>query len=186
MTGLGQDWRHCSRCLGEDGEMFFPDPTDHLGNVRAKEFCRPCPVREACLQWAVENDIRHGVWGGMLPEERGVATRHTVIHPRRCRDCRDIFYSRREIQVRCSPCSRAHQPNPARPPKWLMEHGRQIAELRASGASDREIGRVFGAKFSTVNKVRHALGIALDGTVAASSPLAQTPAQSITKTLEAA
>lgn len=170
---LLQDWRNDSRCRDTDPELFFPDPTDHLGNVQAKEFCKPCPVRAECLRWAVDNDIRHGVWGGLLPEERGVNTRHTVIHPRCCRDCGEPFYSRREIQVRCSTCSKAHQPNPARPPKWLMEHGRQIAELRASGASDREIGRVFGTKFSTVSKVRHALGIALDGTVDPSSPLAQ-------------
>lgn len=30
-----------------------------------KEFCRPCPVRRACLDWAVDTGQSEGVWGGL-------------------------------------------------------------------------------------------------------------------------
>jgi Transcription factor WhiB len=37
---------------------------------RAKAICRICPVRMPCLQWAVENGEKNGIWGGMTSEER--------------------------------------------------------------------------------------------------------------------
>lgn len=39
----------------------------------AKSFCKKCPHQSECLQFAVENDIRDGIWGGLLPEERDSA-----------------------------------------------------------------------------------------------------------------
>lgn len=42
-----------------------PDP-----NEAAKTVCKGCDVREKCLTWALEMDERHGVWGGLSPEER--------------------------------------------------------------------------------------------------------------------
>lgn len=39
----------------------------------AKSFCKQCVHRVECLQFAVENGISDGIWGGMLPEERNTA-----------------------------------------------------------------------------------------------------------------
>lgn len=42
----------------------------------AKKVCEECPVREICLEVALQfergkaGDMRHGVWGGHTPEER--------------------------------------------------------------------------------------------------------------------
>jgi WhiB family redox-sensing transcriptional regulator len=60
-------------CVDEDPELFFP-----IGNTgpallqiqEAKQVCRKCPVRDACLQWALEKGYEHGVWGGMSEDER--------------------------------------------------------------------------------------------------------------------
>ena len=69
------DWRHHALCRDEDPELFFP-----IGNTgpallqieEAKQVCRRCDVRDACLQWALEAGQDHGVWGGLSEDERRV------------------------------------------------------------------------------------------------------------------
>lgn len=31
---------------------------------------RPCPLLSSCLEFAMTNNERYGIWGGMTPEER--------------------------------------------------------------------------------------------------------------------
>lgn len=55
-------------CRNEDLELFFA-----VGDGReeeAKAVCRRCPVRWECLTYALETRQRHGVWGGLTPDER--------------------------------------------------------------------------------------------------------------------
>lgn len=51
-----------------DTNMFFPDTPEEMR--AAKEFCRKCPVREACLEFALETRQDNGVWGGASEKER--------------------------------------------------------------------------------------------------------------------
>lgn len=67
------DWRLASRCASESPDDFFPvgtGPTARAQARRAKAVCRECVVREQCLRWALENDVPHGVLGGLDEEER--------------------------------------------------------------------------------------------------------------------
>ena len=50
------------------GELFFPEKGGTT--TPAKQICRLCPVREACLEYALEQDERFGVWGGLSERER--------------------------------------------------------------------------------------------------------------------
>jgi hypothetical protein len=52
----------------DTGELWFPEKGG--SNATAKQVCQACPVREACLQWAVDHDERYGVWGGLSERER--------------------------------------------------------------------------------------------------------------------
>ena len=55
-------------CGQVDPELFFPEKG---GSVKEpKEVCAVCPVRVECLAWALANDVRHGVWGGLSERER--------------------------------------------------------------------------------------------------------------------
>ncbi len=44
-------------------DPFFPDKGE--GTKRAKQICRWCPVKDACAQWAEDNRVKVGVWGGV-------------------------------------------------------------------------------------------------------------------------
>ncbi|MFH8801861.1 WhiB family transcriptional regulator [Streptomyces sp. NPDC017936] len=67
------DWRQHAVCRHEDPDLFFPIGTTGpalLQTEQAKAVCRRCPVREPCLEWALETDQTLGVWGGTSETER--------------------------------------------------------------------------------------------------------------------
>ncbi|GKQ35610.1 WhiB family transcriptional regulator [Streptomyces sp. A012304] len=67
------DWRQRAACRHEDPELFFPIGTSGpalMQTEQAKAVCRRCPVREPCLEWAMETDQTLGVWGGTSESER--------------------------------------------------------------------------------------------------------------------
>ncbi|MFW0119800.1 WhiB family transcriptional regulator [Rothia sp. P5764] len=61
-------WQADALCAQTDPEAFFPEKG---GSTRdAKRVCSECPVREACLEYAMDNDERFGIWGGLSERER--------------------------------------------------------------------------------------------------------------------
>lgn len=66
-------WPRWAACLTEDPELFFPAGATGAALEQieqAKTVCRSCPVKQQCLQWALDNHQDHGVWGGLSEEER--------------------------------------------------------------------------------------------------------------------
>lgn len=61
-------WMARARCRGTDPEIFHPVEEADAGE--AKEICAACPVREACLEFAIEMREKDGVWGGLTADER--------------------------------------------------------------------------------------------------------------------
>ncbi|MEZ2121510.1 MULTISPECIES: WhiB family transcriptional regulator [unclassified Corynebacterium] len=63
-----QEWQEQALCAETDPEAFFPDKG---GSTReAKRICQACGVRDECLEYALENDERFGIWGGLSERER--------------------------------------------------------------------------------------------------------------------
>jgi len=61
-------WQTDSLCAQTDPEAFFPEKG---GSTReAKKICGTCEVRSRCLDYALENDERFGIWGGLSERER--------------------------------------------------------------------------------------------------------------------
>ena len=61
-------WQADSLCAQTDPEAFFPEKG---GSTRdAKKICTSCEVRTQCLQYALANDERFGIWGGLSERER--------------------------------------------------------------------------------------------------------------------
>lgn len=55
-------------CKGQDTELWYS--ADVYAQQRAKDVCRTCPVRDACLQWAIDAGENNGIWGGLTPLQR--------------------------------------------------------------------------------------------------------------------
>ena len=61
-------WRLDALCAETDPESFFPEKG---GSTReAKRVCTGCEVRAECLEFALANDERFGIWGGLSERER--------------------------------------------------------------------------------------------------------------------
>lgn len=69
MVGIEtQGWARDAKCLSADPDTFFPEKG---GSTReAKRICAMCDVRQQCLEFALSNDERFGIWGGMSERER--------------------------------------------------------------------------------------------------------------------
>jgi WhiB family redox-sensing transcriptional regulator len=61
-------WVSQGVCGQVDPELFFPEKGG--STKEAKLVCRSCPVKAECLAFALEHDVRFGVWGGMSERER--------------------------------------------------------------------------------------------------------------------
>lgn len=79
---IAVDWRYQAACRETDPELFFP-----IGNTgpallqieEAKAVCRRrCPVKEQCLQWALDTNQSEGVWGGLSQGERRAMKRRAA------------------------------------------------------------------------------------------------------------
>lgn len=61
-------WTVDALCAQTDPEVFFPEKS---GTTKpAKRICDGCPVRQQCLDYALDNEEPFGIWGGLSVRER--------------------------------------------------------------------------------------------------------------------
>ncbi|MET9449891.1 WhiB family transcriptional regulator [Streptomyces cinerochromogenes] len=80
-----ENWRDHAACRHEDPDLFFPIGTTGPAQVQseqAKAVCRRCPVRDQCLEWAMDTDQSIGIWGGTTELERRTLRRRARSRPR--------------------------------------------------------------------------------------------------------
>ena len=69
-------WKEQARCKGEPLNTFFivgpleNEKQAHADWSRINELCGKCPVQQECLDYAVNNYIRQGIWGGKTFAQR--------------------------------------------------------------------------------------------------------------------
>ncbi|MFC7908326.1 WhiB family transcriptional regulator [Streptomyces nigra] len=67
-------WQERGRCHGlpaeEIDELFFHAARDRAAIDAAKAICGSCPVKKECFDYALDNEIRQGMWGGLTEDER--------------------------------------------------------------------------------------------------------------------
>lgn len=65
---IEDQWQERALCAQTDPEAFFPEKG---GSTReAKRICLGCEVKDECLEYALANDERFGIWGGLSERER--------------------------------------------------------------------------------------------------------------------
>jgi WhiB family redox-sensing transcriptional regulator len=72
--GLASDPDSPTGWMGEGNCRMYPPatffPSDGVGVDRARKICAGCPVLDTCLEYALQERIEHGVWGGCSERER--------------------------------------------------------------------------------------------------------------------
>ena len=61
-------WQERANCLGVDPELFFPERG--ASTREAKSVCAGCAVRLECLEYALRNHEKFGIWRGLSERER--------------------------------------------------------------------------------------------------------------------
>ena len=80
MLEMANDWQRLAACKGPYAELFFPPSLperkeDKLDReASAKAICDDCQVRRYCLEYAIDIQEPHGIWGGLNEMERRVHT----------------------------------------------------------------------------------------------------------------
>ncbi|MEL6892410.1 MAG: WhiB family transcriptional regulator [Actinomycetota bacterium] len=70
------DWQEVAACAGDAQALFYPPLAGErkkakaMRERRAKNLCDHCAVKEECLDHALRNDERYGIWGGLTDTER--------------------------------------------------------------------------------------------------------------------
>jgi WhiB family redox-sensing transcriptional regulator len=61
-------WMSEGKCRELSPTVFFP--SDGIGVQAAQRICAECSVADVCLQYALDERVDHGVWGGKSERER--------------------------------------------------------------------------------------------------------------------
>src|SRR4051794_38026037 len=81
LLGIGleadaQSWQERALCAETDPEAFFPEKG---GSTReAKKICPGCEVKAECLEYALSQDERFRIWGGLSERAPGRLPRRAV------------------------------------------------------------------------------------------------------------
>ena len=92
------NWMESAVCRQTDLSLWFPEkenpnPAGLIRTIRAAQnVCRTCPVQTECLDYALTNNERHGIWAGInmntaksqirdqLRLQRGIEVREAFEH----------------------------------------------------------------------------------------------------------
>ncbi len=61
-------WMNSGKCREYPPNTFFP--SDSVGVSIARRICAVCPMKAICLEYALDNQIEHGIWGGTSERAR--------------------------------------------------------------------------------------------------------------------
>ena len=75
-TSETSTWTLKAACYGCKTDLWFPERGEDPRPAR--RICAGCVVRQECLDYAIRNDIKFGIWGGLGERERRQVRRRCV------------------------------------------------------------------------------------------------------------
>ena len=106
-------WRDRAACADTDPDLFFSEDTVRGTYKQAIAICNDCPVKDDCLDYALKENLRDGVWGGRTPDERQRIRRrlgmpiNVVSEPQPCgTNAAYVRHIKQKTPV-CEPCREA-------------------------------------------------------------------------------
>ena len=76
-TDEDSGWQLAANCLSVDPDLFFPERG--ASTKEAKAVCQGCEVRNDCLEYALANGEKFGIWGGLSERERRRIRRQRAV-----------------------------------------------------------------------------------------------------------
>ena len=70
-------WQDYANCRGADADLFFPERG--ASTRKAKAICNACDVKGECLDFAIVQGEKFGIWGGMSERERRRVRRQRTV-----------------------------------------------------------------------------------------------------------
>jgi WhiB family transcriptional regulator, redox-sensing transcriptional regulator len=64
------EWMLTAACTQVDPDLWFPEKGHNDTSRAARRICHACPVDGPCLDYALDRDLRYGVWGGLTEADR--------------------------------------------------------------------------------------------------------------------
>lgn len=103
---MNDAWMSQAACKGMTATMH---PERGESTAPARRICAGCEVIDQCREWALVNNERLGVWGGMTERERRFARREMTvearmkpIHRHWCSECGKPFETASRTAMTCS------------------------------------------------------------------------------------
>jgi WhiB family redox-sensing transcriptional regulator len=100
-------------CREHPISVFFPKGKNESRPAgayqKAQAICAGCPVRQACLEYALRTNQADGVWGGRTPDQRRKQRGAYMKANRTCADCKQLIPNRGPNVQRCEPCAFTHK-----------------------------------------------------------------------------
>ncbi len=74
-------WQDYANCRGADADLFFPERG--ASTRKAKAICAACQVQAECLEFAITESEKFGIWGGLSERERRKIRKQRALRARR-------------------------------------------------------------------------------------------------------
>lgn len=110
------DWREQASCARVDPDLWFPNATEY--NPVPYLICGACPVRQECLQDAIDTgDVYFGIRGGLSPNRR------KALMPEGMYVCKRCFVNLRpSTYIYCDECAETLRVQSRRRSRRLNEY----------------------------------------------------------------
>ena len=73
---MSEGWMEEAACISAaTPDAWFPEVGNSIATKSVKKICAACPVKVVCLEYAIDNRIEFGIWGGLSAYERKVFLR---------------------------------------------------------------------------------------------------------------